>query len=83
MSDYKLNKNYTDTLSYGKGSTLSSNEYSSLTLEGVVHIEKLSCEMVRVGCSVNKEKEEDQHSSPDVATVETAINEKNGTEIQD
>ena len=69
-------------LSSAKGSILSSNEYSSLTLEKPVHKEKLTCEMLGVGHSVIKEKEEDEDSFPDLATVETALDEKNGTEIQ-
>ena len=38
--------------------------------------------MVGVGHSVIKEKDEDEDSPPDLATVETALDVKNGTEIQ-
>ena len=83
MSSYKPNKRYTGKLSSVKGSTLSSNAYSSLTLERAVHKEKLSHEMVGIGYSVIEEKEEIQNSSPDLAAVETALDRKSGTEIED
>ena len=73
---------YTGKLSHAKGSILSSNEYSSLPLKSGIQKEELFPKRAEVGHSVIDEKERDRDSSPELATVETALNVKVVTEMQ-
>ena len=66
-----------------KQNTFSSEEHSSMTLEKSVPKEKLSCEMVAIAHSVNNEKEGDQDCTSDLATIETAPDEKQSAEVQE
>ena len=76
----KSSLRYTGKSSSAKGSILSSNQYSSLPLKSGG---ELSPKMAEVGHSVIDEKEGDRDSSPDLAAVETALNEKDVIEMQE
>ena len=71
-----------ETSSTMKQNTFSSNEYSSMTLEESAHKEELSHEMIVIGHSVINEQEA-KDNFLDLNTVETALGDKRGTEIQE